>query len=643
MIVTRTGFHSIINQLLAEPRLALDTETTGLRAYHGDRLFSIIISTEHQPYYFNFKATDFEHVETKEGVVEKEIPWDVEEVLTREHLFQLRPLFMDPNKLWYIQNAANFDLSILGVDGFELQGEIHCTKAIGRVEYNEHRDIKTHPDKKAAKAYSLEAQLFRLGHHKDDKVAEYVSRYKLQTNIPIPGKDDYYEAKHYDKVPRKIMVPYGCTDGKETFFLGDYQEKSIAKQDLQQPEMPASRSLGRVMRNERRLQKTIYRMRHRGVLVDLPYCKKASAYETDRGQKAKDFFKRETGRDYSASAKLFESVFADEKSLWGYTDKGNPSFESDYLARFANPAAKAILDIRDSKSKADFYNGFMWFADRNGVVHPNFNPEGTVHGRFSSSEPNFQNLTSEEDEETIAQEFVVRRALIPRPGYVLIMPDYDQMEYKFMLEQACRLLQEETELAKLVIAGHDFHEATGKNAERVGSKVVRKEAKIANFLTLYGGGIDKLAEALRIQYADAKKIRQAIFKSAPEISAFIDACKASAEQRGYVINWLGRRSHFPNSRFSYRAPNYIVSGGCADVVKVAMNEIDELTLGLKSKMVMSIHDELPMEIHESELATVPYQIKEIMESVYQSKYIPLTTGMEWSDKSLGDKKKGFPV
>ena len=74
-----------------------------------------------------------------------------------------------------------------------------------------------------------------------------------------------------------------------------------------------------------------------------------------------------------------------------------------------------------------------------------------------------------------------------------------------------------------------------------------------------------------------------------------------------------------------------------------MNRIDQLLLSHKSKMVMTVHDELPIEVHESEIATVPTLIKEIMESVFESTYLPLTAGMAWSDKSLGDKIKGFPV
>ncbi len=640
MIVTRSQFSVVVAALSEKTWLSLDTETTGFRMYHGDRLFSIIIAYKEDAYYFNFNPLDFKHSSEGEEIASE---LDRELVLSQEHLADLQYLlFSDPAKLWFIQNAANFDLGILAVDGIFLAGTIHCTKAIGRVEYNDHQHVRTSPEKKAEKPYSLAAQLYRIGEFKDDKVAAYVKEHDLKSIIIKPGGAEY-EQQHYDRVPMKLMVPYAEQDATGTYKLGVHQIRSIERQDLLQPELAPTRNLKRVMQNERRLQKTIFNMRHVGVKVDLDYCKRAAAYEADRSLKAADKFKRETGHEYSASSKLFEKIFESEKAKWSYTDKGNPSFDADALALLESPAAKFILEMREAKSKSDFYTGFLWFADRDGVVHPDYNPEGAVHGRFSSSNPNFQNLTSEEDEEEIAQEFIVRRAIVPRDGYVFIMPDYDQMEYKFMLEQACRLMREETALAKLVVGGMDFHKATVANVDRVGGKIDRKQAKTVNFLTLYGGGVELLSQNLKIPFSAAQGIQNAIFQSAPEIRKFINACIDSARQRGYVINWMGRRSHFSNSRFAYKAPNYIISGGCADVVKEAMNNIDDELASTKSRMVMTVHDELPTEIHESEIAKLPYLIKEHMERVYQSTYIPLTTGMEWSAKSLGDKIKGFPV
>lgn len=619
MIVSLDNFDEVVERLKAEPELGLDTETYGLRMYHGDKIFSLILASPTEAYYFNFKQY---------GDLDQKYFLNAElwRVLNVE-------LFMDESKTWYIQNAANFDLCMLKAsESIELEGTVWCTKAIGRIVRNDMR------------SYSLKDQLPLIGLEKDDAVDAYIAEHRLYTTFSRPGKAQKEKYMHFDQVPFEVIAPYGEKDGTGVIALGRYQKEAIVNLDLEQPDLSPDRSLDRVAKNEIRLQKTIFRMKNLGVRIDKTYCAKAIIYEEDQYQRGLDTFRKETGTPYRQSPKLFAEVFKSEKESWSYTDKNNPSFDFDALCKFKHPAAKAILQMRDAKSKADFYRGFLYHADSNGDVHPNYNPEGTVHGRFSSSEPNFQNLTAEDDEETLQGEFVIRRAIIPRPGFVFIMPDYDQMEYKFALEMGCRVVEELTEMAGLINGGFDFHDATAKRVLEVsGITIPRKTAKISNFLTLYGGGNGKLAQALGIPLSEARKIREAIFRGMPEIKRYIDAIMTVAEERKYIINWLGRRSHFQFKSESYRAPNYHVSGGCADVVKVAMNRIDTLLLSQKSRMVMTVHDELPIEVHESELSTAPYQIKAIMEAAFQSEFVPLTAGMEWSAKSLADKVKGFPV
>ncbi len=624
MIVSQATFHSTIDMLMGERRLGLDTETLGLRMFHGDRLFSIIIATAHEAYYFNFNYRE-DHLGNKAPLDNTFPPgW----------LMHFHPLFDDINKIWFIQNAGCFDLPVLGREGFELKGTVHCTKVIARVVRN---DLQN---------YSLAALLPAIGLSKDMRVDEYITKHQLYDTIKPPGKNQKIKLIHMEKVPFELITEYGEKDGTGVYHLGVNQEKRILEMDLAEPELVRTgRSLTNVMENERRFVKTIARMKTVGVQIDRPYCERAAAFELDRMNKGAVQFKIETGRDFIASGKLFQEVFKDEKDKWKKTPKGNPSFDADVLATFASPAARAVVAMRDAKAKADFYNGFLYHADSRGAVHPDFNSSGTVHGRLSSSEPNFQNLSNEDDdEEAQSGEFMVRRAIIPRPGFVLIMPDYNQMEYKFALEMACRVAGRKTAFAELVASGFDFHDATKQRVfEVAGLDIPRKPIKTANFLTLYGGGVGKLASALGISYPEAREIRAAIKSAAPEINEYITQIMAIAEQRKYIVNWFGRRSHFVYRSMAYKAPNYHISGGCADIVKIAMNKIDALLLDRPSRMIMTVHDELPIEIHESELIGLPQKVHEIMESTFISKYVPLTVGMAWSSKSLGDKIKGYPV
>ena len=429
MIVTRSNFEGVLTTLMGAPELSLDTETTGLRPYHGDRLFSIIIGVSSaQAFYFNFRAYA--------GMPE-------EQVLTQAHLENLTMLFRKEDVLWYLQNAK-FDMRILAQEGLFLKGKIHCTKAIGRVEYNNHLN------------YSLSSQLERIGLKKDDKVMDYVKEHKLWDWGQIPGKATREKLMHFELVPFDIIEPYGEMDGTGTFALGRHQIRSIEKQVLEEDEKnhgntPNGRSLFKVLENERRITHTVFRMEHVGCLIDTDFCKKAVAFECERQLGFERYFKQESGESYKSSNPLFQRIFESEKALWAYTDKGNASFDSDTLKLFKSPLAQTVLEIRDAKSKQDFYNGFLYHADKNSRLHSSFNPDGAAHGRFSSSDPNFQNLTDEEDQ--VDQEFIVRRAIIPTPGFKLLSIDWQGMEYRFMLEMACRLIGKQTHLVDLILGG----------------------------------------------------------------------------------------------------------------------------------------------------------------------------------------------
>lgn len=626
MIVRRSDFADVLEELSSYSVLSLDCESDGLRPYHGSRLFSIIIGVSNErAYYFNFQ----QYAELEDSYI-----------LPREWLLRFKALFSDADRLWYIAKF-NFDLHILGVEELEIAGEVHCTQNQGRVEYNEHN------------SYSLEDSLERIGLKKDDKVKKWILDNAAWEWETIPGKNKRNKNLHYYKVPFDIIAPYGLDDAKGCFALGEYERTSISAQDKEYPAGVPNLSFASAI--ERRLTKTIYRMEKRGVKIDRPYCVRAARFEADREEQGKAAFKRETGRDFLASGKLFQTIFESERSKWIYTDKGNPSYESEVLSSFSNPAAKMVLEIRDAKSKRDFYNGFLWHADRDDVIHAQFNPGGTRTHRFSSSEPNMQNLKKDEGD-ALDQEFVVRRAIIPRPGHIFIMPDCDQVEYKLFLDYAKHMMILEFERKKLawkdeffdvankVRDGFDVHVATAEVlAQALSREFSRSSAKTVNFGLLYGQGKGLLSTNLGVTEDEAVSIKAAYFRKIPEVQFMMNSIMKVIRERGWVRNWAGYRYMFPNREYAYTGPNTVIQGGCAAVIKVAMNQIDELFLGMKSRLVLSVHDELPCEIHESEIATAPRLVQSIMENVYPHWHIPLTVGMEWSDKSLADKKEGFPA
>ncbi len=200
-----------------------------------------------------------------------------------------------------------------------------------------------------------------------------------------------------------------------------------------------------------------------------------------------------------------------------------------------------------------------------------------------------------------------------------------------------------------------------------------------NFLIAYGGGVSKLAmnlydvtanqKQLTAIYKDmfgwrksyeeqeafktvtremrienepfiqaAHNIRTAIFNSAPEIKYLLKEVPRIAESRGFIFNWFGRRYQFPDKQFCYRAPNHLIQGGAADVVKVAMNRIDDMISNHETNMLLQVHDEIVFEVPYGEEKYVKYY-KEIMEGVYPHKSLPLVAEVEYSTKNLADKEE----
>ena len=570
--------------------LSLDTETTGLLPFHGDKVFAITWSN----------GIDSWYLEIPEG--RSILPPFLEKMLS------------DPNRIWYLHNAK-FDMHFLRKHfGVVIEGTVIDTMVLARLEFNDHL------------SYSLDACASRIGLQKSDEVEKYITENKLWEWVTIPGKKVRKKNKFFQKVPKEIMVKYACLDAEVTFKLAEHLLKRIREIDSLLPDAP---KLMDVAKQEFEVTHIVAWMEAGGTKIDPDYSDMAFEFYQEESREADNEFEKLTGEKYKSSPKLFAKIFESEKDKWAYTEKGNPSFDSDAIKKFENPAAKQILTLRDAKSRADFFAGFNFFADEFDFIHPTFNQAGTATGRFSSSEPNFQNLSNDEESEEVA--LPVRNAIIPPDSqYCIVSLDYDQQEYRMMLDYAG-----EDTLIEQVKAGVDVHQAT---ADMMG--VSRKYAKTLNFMLLYGGGVGKLADALNISGYEATKLRDLYFSRLPKVQKFISTVIHTAKLRGYVYNWMGRR-YFCEPNFAYKMPNRIIQGGGADVMKKALVGVYNLLENKHSYIFLTVHDELDIYIHRSELALVP-QIKKIMEDAYPYKKLPLTVSVSHSWDSLGELKDGPP-
>jgi len=610
--------------------ISIDTETTGLRWYKNDSAFSIILGDEQNQFYY--KLSD----------------------LTDDQLEQLK-LFLRSSKTWITQNGK-YDMHILAKLGVELGGKIVDNWFLERVHNNRHA------------SYSMANMSKRWGYEKSGDVIEYCNEHGLKKVVtdPLLGKE--ITEYQFDKVPDSILIPYALNDVRVTH--GCYLKISSAIKSEEEFLPKKAKDTSDLLENESRLIRTVWRMEQRGVLVDWEYCNEGRKHYEEKVRDAESKFKDFTGRDFSKGPTLFKDLFGDEIEKWTYTAKGNPEFDIGALKRFENPAAKIVIEYSQAKKQLEYFQNFLWYSDSDSVIHCDYKQAGTDTTRFSCSDPNLQNLTKPDKYEKVVENdpFPVRRALIPRPGFFFAALDFDQVEYRVMLDIA-----NADALILKIIEGLDVHAATAFL-----SGTSRQQAKTTNFLSLYGGGIAKLANdlfGLTISHEDAKAlwklecgwrldnkerelvsklpadkkahnlpllhkakgVQDAIFAAAPELKVFTKAVIESAKNRGYIFNFFGRRYQFPDKKFAYKAPNHLIQGSCADAMKIAMNRIDELLLDYKTKMILTIHDELVLEVFYGEEFLIP-QVKAIMEKAYPWKKLPTKVSVEWSNKSLADKE-----
>lgn len=586
IVVTEENYFQILQMIRDSKALAFDTETTGLRSYHGSEVFGISVTLKDHSFYFDKRNVGLT------GVV-------------------LTCLHDNPDKTVAMHNAK-FDLAMVSrICDMEPRSKIYCTLTMARLEHNDHM------------SYSLADCGSRIGFEKDDKVMEWLKEHECFTWEDIPGKQSRHKNYHFDRVPLELISQYAMQDTEVTYELAKHQLKHFDELSAIANVPP----INAVKDNEMKLTLTTFTMEKHGLKIDTDYVRKAIDHQDSRMASVKESFQFLTGKEFGIGSKLMKEIFSGEQERWSYTEKGNPSFDSDTLKKFSHPAAKLILEYRDAKSKSDFFNGFIYHADAENFVHPNFNAHGTATGRFSSTEPNFQNLTADED----GGEYPIRKAIVPPSlDYVIVSADFHAMEYIMLLELAARLTGAEGELLKRVKAGADVHQATADLAkEFAGIAITRKQAKMTNFLTIYGGGNKKLSEGLDISLAEATQIRNSIFMACPEIKQLMDAVSGTADHRKYVYNWFGRRSYFPDYRFCYKALNYLIQGGCADVMKIAMNNIHDLLKDKHSKMVMTIHDELVFYIHKHEFYLVA-EIEKAMVNAFPATYLGMSVSIEAS-------------
>lgn len=333
---------------------------------------------------------------------------------------------------------------------------------------------------------------------------------------------------------------------------------------------------------------------------------------------------------------LFEKL----KMPYGKKTKTGYSTAADVLDKLAPeyPLVEEVLEYRQlTKLKSTYADGLAGFIDGTGRIHSTFHQTITATGRISSTDPNLQNIP-------IRMELgrLIRKVFSPAEGCIFVDADYSQIELRVLAH-----MSGDEQLIQAYREAKDIHRTTASQVFHIPFEEVtdlqRRNAKAVNFGIVYGISSFGLSQDLSISKKEAADYIERYFETYPKIKSFLDGLVKEAKDRGYSLTMFGRRrpvpeitsSNFVQRSFGERvAMNAPIQGTAADIIKVAMIRVhDRLAAeGLKSRLILQVHDELLIEAKREELAEVERILEEEMHRAADlsvSLEIDMHTGMNW--------------
>jgi DNA polymerase I len=422
-------------------------------------------------------------------------------------------------------------------------------------------------------------------------------------------------------------------------YLGEKSDIALALKNILEPELTRDPALQKIYETiELPLIPVLGRMEDRGIRIDVDLLRQMS--NTMAVQLA-DLEKRiyaEAGTEFNINSPQQLGHILFEKLQYPVIKKtkGTKAWSTsvDVLQELAGhgfAVPQLILQHRElHKLKSTYIDALPQLVAKDGRVHTSFNQAVAATGRLSSSDPNLQNIPIRTP---LGRE--IRRAFIADEGCVLLAADYSQVELRILAH-----ISQDPDLIETFQRGADIHRATASKMFNIPENELtpdqRRAAKTINFGVLYGMSAFRLSNELNIPTAQAKDFIDAYFARYPRIQEYLDRTLVEARATGKVTTLFGRVRYIPeihNKSFTVRgnaermATNAPIQGTAADILKLAMIALDE-RLGDAARMLLTVHDEIVIEVPEAGMERVAGIVKETMENIYPLA-VPLAVDTHW--------------
>ncbi len=586
LVTSTDGLEKIREVILKAPLLSIDTETTGKDPMDSELVGISLCVKEGEGYYIPIKG---------KGVANG-----------GELLDSIKPV-LENREIKKIGQNIKYDILVLKNNGIELNG-IEGDTFIA--------------------AYLLDPQKQR---YKLDELAKEFLNYKMVSYGDVV-KNKGETLLDYDL---EEVANYSCEDADIALRLYKIMKEKLVKEGLydlyRDIEVP--------------LINVLARMEYWGVKIDTAYLEEMSRKFDEELSRLEGEIYELVGEEFNvrSTKQLAEILFDKLKIPPVKKTKTGFSTDESVLEELAGKYEVAKLLLRHrrlSKLKSTYIDSLPKMVNkRTGRIHTSFNQTITTTGRLSSSNPNLQNIPIREEEGR-----AIRRAFIAEDGWYILSADYSQIELRILAS-----LSGDPSLMSAFLRDGDVHRETasilfGVEPEKV-TEEQRAAAKTINFSVIYGMSPYGLAQRLNISKSEAAFFIDMYFQKYSGVRNFFDQLVEKVKKNGYVETLLGRRRYVPEINSENKnifeaakrvAINTPIQGTAADLIKKAMVCIDNeiIKRGLRTKMLIQVHDELVFEVPEEELEQTSNMVKDLMENAIKFN-VPLKVniayGKNWEE------------